>query len=841
MLFAATAVLGSAAAISAAAPASHAATGPANIPPIGARLDTVADDLGTIKLDGAAVADTTRPCAPESPECFFRASYALFDRTDLHLIRSGNVATSEEGMKLLLDLATSHETSGKYLMVVGLNRVTGQGIDDGQKLWTALGGAKLTGGELQNSLSGGVISIVGVPGSPARSAFISNHFPGGAPHQANMSGYLRRNDATGDFEFVFADQVEFNTDASSEASQITMKVGDKTYAHSTSTDGRSGFFLVLLDSQTLALHRDFTFFTNRADGSQDEGETQRMANELAIASADSPLGYPNGGRLLVMLQAFGKPHGTRVNFGWLSSAAAIERLGGNAQVFAQMNQGGTDSPHYGRYAFVGRSASDTPAAESSYSLTGHGGDGKLHGLIARGRDDQYEPFVADPGGAVNFALVRIVNRPSPPGGGFKQFTSGEQAAENFLGSDPNVIGVCPHTALTCDVRKAYYENYVGTNWANILTRLGLDATKAKCASGGSDAAGTAFTAADCDMVRQQLELEIGQRNAVEEYFGPKGLQAPFGGAETAAIVDLPKISEEIRATILKDQPEPDNAISNTLSLISNIAKLGSFSGLVCKACGSVAGGLTGGFAIAAYLTKKSGAPNLVGPEITAKAADLGPELLKRYQSASDYFTTEAKIIMSDASKMSEVAALVDNDPEWKLGDTPKTRETLRLATKQAIYTALIPTAYPILYDLGTGRNGQSFHATAWQCVGAPIVPYVREFDKHLFQNTSIAAEVPYDMTDGRYLGQNHLFVVGARNAVGSKHDAYIPSPRENLTGPMFEDPESEGGIGLYKLELYSPANFRVFSPVLQQSWVKEPGEFGYDNCSKMPDPPGNSG
>jgi hypothetical protein len=73
-----------------------------------------------------------------------------------------------------------------------------------------------------------------------------------------MSGYLRLNplSTSGDFDFVFTDQTEFDTDASPVRSQITMKVGDRTYAHSVPSDGSSGFFLVRLNSRTLARDGD---------------------------------------------------------------------------------------------------------------------------------------------------------------------------------------------------------------------------------------------------------------------------------------------------------------------------------------------------------------------------------------------------------------------------------------------------------------------------------------------------------------------------------------------------------------------------------------------------------
>ncbi len=806
----------------------------ADVPPIGARLDTAADDRGTIKLDGAAVPGTTAACDPSgTSSCDGYASYAVFNRQTLELVTSGSVSANIPGTKLLADLATSYNKAPTYLMVVNFRGPMGN-PEDGRTLLQTLGVAKMSDRDRDRTLQGSLpVSIIGVPGSPAGSAFISNHFLncdingqhcyGQPAHLANMSGYLRLNplSTTGDFEFVFPDQVEFNTDASPAPSEITMKVGDQTYAHTAPTDGRAGFFLVRLHSHTLALDQDFTYFTNNADGSENAAEAKRLADDLAWASARNN----DHGELLVMLQAFGRPKGT--SNGWLEAAAAIGRLGGNAQVFAFLNRGASDEPHQGRYAFVARSAMDAASAESSQSLTGLAADGKLHGLLARGRDDQYEPLVADPAGTVNFDLVKIVNRPSPPDGGFPAFTGGQAAAATFLGRDPDVIGVCDRQAPTCDVRKAYYEKYVGTNWSTILTRLGSDATKTKCAESHPD-----FTAADCNAVRQEFELEIGRRNTVEEYFGPKGLQAPFiGGVQVAALVDIAKVAEDIKAAV---QPPPENnSTSHVLAIMTFITKIGGFAGAINPAAGAVAAGLSGAFGLAAYLTRHDGSPDVIGPQVTTAAARLGGDLFDRYQRVSSYFTTEAKVVMSDWSKMSAVAAVATSNPKWALGDIATSTEMIRLGTKQAIYQALVPVAYPVLYDLGTGVS----HATGWQCIGLSFT-----YDKHLFQHTGTGAELTYHMTDPRYLGQYHVLAVGARNAVDHLHDAYIPAPPDSLTGPLFRDPAAPqgGGIGLFKLNFYSPQNFQVFPEVLQQVHRSD-DPYGYHTCQSMPDPPGNSG
>jgi hypothetical protein len=359
-----------------------------------------------------------------------------------------------------------------------------------------------------------------------------------------------------------------------------------------------------------------------------------------------------------------------------------------------------------------------------------------------------------------------------------------------------------------------YEDYAGVNWANILTRLGEPA-KAACAQPHAG-----FTAAECEKVRVELALEVGRRNTVEEYFGPKGLQAPFGATGVGALVDIAKIADQIKTAV--KPPEADKTATNVLSIISNIVKAGA---LIPGGVG-VAGAVSGAFALAAYLTKPDGAPDLIGPQVQTAAANLASDLVGRYEAASSYFTTEAKIIMSDWSKMSEVAAAV-HSPKWKLGDIPRTIETIRLATKQAIYQALIPVAYPVLYDLGTGIS----HATDWYCRGGI------GYNKHLFQHSGTEDELSYVTIGPIHYGQTHLVTIGTAHTVGSLHSAYIPSPPASVTGPLFRATDSPqgDGMGFYKLEFYSTQSFRMFPKVLQSY------SDGYHYCSSIPDPPGNSG
>lgn len=802
----------------------------ADVPPIGAPLHTVADDRGTITLNGEPVADTTQSCDPgdDGRGCAGRGSWAVWERRTLAPVASGNGMMDAGGLKALADLADRYNAAPSYLMVVNLQGVTGASAD-GQRLFKTLGVTDLSAGDLANTLSidrPAPVSIAGMPGSPAGSAFVSNHFlaAGGAAarHEADLSGYLRLNPVAvspGIFEFVFTDQLQFDTDADPSNSRITMKVGEATFSASVPDDGTSGFYVVQLDSLTLDQLSSEVFQTNVPTGGEILDGPARMAASLADATAPRA----GNGERLVLIQSFGAPKGT--SQAWTRVGMAIEELGGTRQVLVQLNNGSAEQPGKGPYAFVGRTGLTGPAPESSRPLTGNAKDGRLQGLLARGRDAQYQSLIADPLGSVNFDLVRIVNRPTAADGGFPKFTDGEAAAATALGRNPDVLGVCPPAPVPCNVRKAYYGPYDPARWQTNLTRLGSDVAKDVCAKGEA-----AYTPDECDHVRQQLALEIGRRNDVDAYF--RSLQRPFGTAQVQALADIGAISAEINRAV--PQAAGGNATSNALSILSFVVRFAALAGPQASAAAS---GVGAAFGLGAYLTRESGSPNLIGPEVSQRAGDLGRELFVRYQNVSASFATLGKIVMSDYAKLTEVAAASKTDPAWQLDDIETSGAMMQQATTTAIYQSLVPVAWPVLYDLGWGRG----YATQWTCISRDAFLY----DKRLFQNTGPGAQIAYRFP-GQPPADAHVIAVGGTHATLRNRSAFIPAPPADLTTRLFGDPLSpQGGLGLNKLQFYSPRYFRMFSPVLQQrrgTFIQDGADYGYGfyTCQSMPDPPGNS-
>jgi hypothetical protein len=462
----------------------------------------------------------------------------------------------------------------------------------------------------------------------------------------------------------------------------------------------------------------------------------------------------------------------------------------------------------------------------------------------RARDGGFEPVLAGPASpdgqnSVNTELIRIVNQAPEAFPAFKDKQGNlidaahAQAVQNFLGG-PLVTKLCAAAVTNCDIRKTYYQNY-RSDWSSIEGDLS-NAEGHKCPG-----VHEGFTADQCEGMREQLRDEVSMVAKVTHYLGPEGLQEPFGAAGVSALADIGQISQEIKDAVRP--PLADNTTSHTLSGISYFLKLGLFAP---PPASQVAAGTAAVFGLAGYFTNKSGSPDLIGPQITTSASNLGVELANRYQQAGDNLDDVGQLVVSDYGKLRDVANRVDAAPgpgeiDWRLGSLGKTREDLRRVAKQMIYERLVPLAYPVLYDLGESGN-----ARGWYCYGGAVT-----YDKNLF------GEQP---DGGQFIGRfpadhwSPTIAVATTRTVGSLHSARVPGIPASITDVLFKDPEN-GGLGLTKLEFYSPANgFRYLpsEPTRNPQYNSATGEWNSLNqfprgrpdvitCFSVPNPPGNSG
>ena len=91
--------------------------------------------------------------------------------------------------------------------------------------------------------------------------------------------------------------------------------------------------------------------------------------------------------------------------------------------------------------------------------------------------------------------------------------------------------------------------------------------------------------------------------------------------------------------------------------------------------------------------------------------------------------------------------------------------------------------------------------------------------------------------------------VGGEHATGHESSAHIPSPPASIIDPLFA-PTALGGLGMKKLEFYSPRLFRLFpaEPTKQFNVIYNPyftlATLSPDfpiYCDNLPNPPDNSG
>ena len=767
---------------------------------------------GAILVDGVAQPDTTRDTPLDSG-----ISYAIIDRTTGTPTASGQFQATAAGLTQLLGVAQRH-SDGTSLLVFNWAGALRDHRPLLAQIVNLVGAGALPGSDqfASNDRPG---SVIGVPGAPAGSGFFNHRDLPNLPGPGDMSGYLRLNGVTELFDFVFTSFVPVDTAPPSltTATRSTITVGGTDYSVDHPANA-SGFQLVTLDPKSLALITNRAYVTNSTyhTGLPTVGQ---LASDLQSA-ADQPE------RPLVILQSYGQPKSASSD--WDRAGLAIQKLGGTRQVFADLNQpwaggvgGDPTAGRLGGYAFIGRTGGAGPPAEVSYPLDGL--PARLAGLLMLTRTADYEPMLVSPVAAdgrapVNEELVRIANQAPTPFPMLAPDTSRAeaQAAENYLGG-PAVMKVCLADEM-CDVRETYYTKY-NSAWQTIATALQDARTECQLPHEG-------FTPAVCEQVRSQLFDEVQAGNRVRHYLGPQGLQQPFGAAGLPALANLGEISEQIQDAV---NPQPQSSTASTvLTVISYVVQVGALAGPQTAA---LASGLGAAFMLGGYLMKPGNSPNLIGPAVRTAAAKLGVELANRYQTAGDQLDGLGQILVSDYGKLMAVAGKVDADPNWIIRTPGAAREQLIRAAKRTISEALIPVAYPVLYDLGRVPHLNAGH---WRC----IYGFLSERVKYLFDRNPNGGQVVQRFPGG----WEPVMAVGAVHATGSQGAARIPTPPATVVDPLFAPP-ALGGLGMRKLEFYSPRLFRLFPAeprrgVIASYSLSLPTPDTKRLCSTVPNPPG---
>jgi hypothetical protein len=290
-----------------------------------------------------------------------------------------------------------------------------------------------------------------------------------------------------------------------------------------------------------------------------------------------------------------------------------------------------------------------------------------------------QPVVAGPSGGVNDDLVALAYQNPTPFPSFnlggQPSTEGQLRAQTYIGKQ---LRLCPDSAVTCYVRKAYYLHY-GNAWPTKYTDLTLLAYPGTSAD---------FSEADFNRVKSTLEPEFSAVSQVKAYF--EDLQKPFDKLTEPGRLDLKALGDQIYNSL--PQPSKD-ATSFGLALLGKIASLGGFAAPPVSA---LAAGVSAAFGLAAFLTDDHGAPNIPNEEVLVQAAKLAGQMQQQMFAASDSMVGLGMIFVSDYGKLMGAFNQL-NTPEWEIPPNPaESLSKISLAARQWFAESLVPVAFPWL-------------------------------------------------------------------------------------------------------------------------------------------------
>jgi hypothetical protein len=728
-----------------------------NDPPIGATLNTIGPN-GGINIAGT-----------ESAQGNGGTAYVVLERTTRAVVASGRVNNDGDGMAKLAQLADTYGAGGnymKYLMIMsGTHGIPDQQLPAFASVLKKVGTALPSEENFVALRAGLSYSIIGIPGAPAGAA--TTRIPGGYkdPLTGAINGYLQRNlavdaDGTPIYEYVAGEQPSFDTRApGSTDTSNKMTIAGQSYSASLPGGATAGFHLVVLESLSLRPLINVALPTNGS------GDVRKMQGETA-AAIKADIEKPGGPT--VFLQTIGKPKAAGPE--WESIVNSVVRLGGNGLLVNALD--GNNG-----YALVSRLGGKAPAAESStasdpgpYTVPTYP-PARLVGTLARSRTSNFVPNVFStptekaPEGTVNIGLMKTTYQ-APQA--WPDLAPGAPAAESAAAQKfiCEALNFCQAANSCPTVRECFWQKY-GSDWGHKYAVLG---------NLNYPGDGRNFNAATFAAVKAELLQETSYVVDVKSYLTQ--LQEPFEKSGIRSYVDLQDIGKNVWDSV---QPPPvDNSTSWVLGLFGKVAALGGFAG---PPISSAAAGISAAFGLAAYLSNKAGQP-ILGSEIKARSSQLGSEMLDRIDLARKATTNIGMLLVSDYGKLKSAAGHVDSD--WSLPTNPQsTIDSLRTASRQWFYEALVPTAYPYLI------RGNTSNARNLSCPSTSNWPNQPDF----FQ---MYATVGYE-ANGNPIKAIFFFTRGRGGA---------SSPPASLGDEMFRPRGGPNpGLGIEKLQFFSPRIF----------------------------------
>ena len=524
-------------------------------------------------------------------------------------------------------------------------------------------------------------SAVGVPGLSSG----GDVNPGLGTTGGDLTGFLQVDNAKR-LAYVNRERVTFDTtttDTPSASTQATVSVGDATYPSSALPPGTPGFFVLVMDSGSLA--------------NRDSGGTTYTESAADLAAMDSKLKqWAADPSALVFVQSIGSVGRDRAasTQAWDAIAADLEQLGGSGLYFEAVNSSTSN-----QYAQVGPGGGPGgyPSDFTQVASTDRTSSGRLTGLLARNGSSQFFPAEArEPAQPLAGTLSGLISTPSTPWP--MRDTVGHLAAMRCVAANLS-------TPLTYPIESNYT---TVQNWGSKAADLnGPGLSYSSLINAGC----TGFTAQDLTDVIGQLEKEWQHLGDLFTLFEINMKTLYSAETQSSAIYS---IASTINTDVQQgNKPSNNSTLINGLEMASDIGWIlsalpgfGPVEGLLNVA----AGGL--GLAADGLANDSNGASTLT--DITATADTFASQLNTAAVKTEMGFDQAYSIFATDWGKLQIAAANADGGSEaawsWVWTTSPSDSFSLmstqlKVAAARSAARALFPLKYGLYRVQGANPNG----------------------------------------------------------------------------------------------------------------------------------------
>ena len=608
--------------------------------------------------------------------------------SDLVIISKANLDTGGN--------ATSASTINQALQAIGVSAVPAV---------VATTGASCTAAARQCS----AFSAIGVPGIPVGQGTVNPGLGGlgAGSTMGGVSGYLRENLSGSGFTFVSTERVPLDT-GSPAANPAVVTIGSdepgselpkKTYT-SAKLSG-PGFYVLVLDAGTLALHQQATYATTASGLSG-------MFNLFSSLDSSDPSALV----IVRTIGAVGRPGaGGGAQTYWDLDATALQQdLGGSAYYLQAL-----DGTHSSQYAQVGPANPGYPSQWTQVASAEASGSGELSGLLARNSNNEFTLQDPYPSG------LKDTSRPLAGSlGGLMSLPQVDWPDRSTQG-DQNVLGciaahINPLGELETPIESNYTNENLRTNWAGWASTIQVAGYFTKLTSYDAPASCRSITQADFDAVTGQLAQEWTAVSAVwqmvDDMRSPlvdsQGNATEIGSIVAAINTDVNTGAQPAQAHF--------NAQKFALKLLNLAADLTPEAGDFVKVPEEIIG--TGLSLVAKKAQNPDGSSSTA--DISAPAADLAAAVARSYTNQINGFEQIGAVLVSNWAYLRIAGQNATNtknaaaDWSWTPDQGAQASSVLLAGVRQQAFESLFPLRYQ-LYRLQRGQGDFPSSASAWTC------------------------------------------------------------------------------------------------------------------------------